>query len=173
MRSFTLVSMPLLLFLALVAGAPSSLVAQGTGLPVGEPLPDFMLTDLEGNEVQIREVVEPGKPAVIEIWATWCTICRALQPQFEAISDTYGDEISILAIAVAINQSRDDVAEHVERFGHTWDFLYDGEGRAVRALDAAGTGIVLLVDRDGRIAYTGAGAGQDLMGELEKLLEER
>jgi thiol-disulfide isomerase/thioredoxin len=161
-----------LVLLALAATlAPAS--AQGVGLDVGTPLPDFTLTDLEGGEVQIREVVEPGKPAIIEIWAEWCTICRALEPQMRAIDEAHGDDVSIVAIAVAINQTREMVQAHKERFRLPWPFLWDGEGKGVRALDAGATGIILLVDREGKIAYTGTGARQDLVGEIEKLLGER
>lgn len=158
---------------AVLLPSPAPAAAQGLGPEIGTDLPDFTLTDLVGNEVEIRQVVEPNKPAVIEIWATWCTICRALQPQMEAIVESHGDEVSVVAIAVAINQTREDVAQHVERFGHDWPFLYDGSGNAVRALDAGATGIVLMVDRDGKIAYTGTGRSQDLLAEVEKLLGER
>jgi YD repeat-containing protein len=153
--------------------APAPAAAQGLGLPVGDALPDFTITDLDGNEVQIRQVVEPGKPAVIEIWATWCTICRALQPQIEAIVETHGDDVSVVAIAIAVNQTQEDVQAHVDRFGHTWPFLWDGEGRAVRALNAGATGIVMMIDRDGNVAYTGSGARQDLLAEVEKLIGDR
>lgn len=162
---------PLVALAALLAIGPAPASSQGLGPAVGTELPDFMLTDLEGNEVQIRELVVPGKPAVIEIWATWCAICRSLVPQFERLTETYGDDVSIVAIAVAINQTREDVVAHVERFGHDWSFLYDGEGRAVRALEAFGTGIVILVDRDGKIAFTGSGAGRDLVAEVETLID--
>ena len=155
---------------AAILAVPAPSAAQGLGLAVGDALPDFMITDLEGNEVQIREFVEPGKPAVIEIWATWCTICRALQPQIESIVGAHGDAVSVVAIAIAVNQTREDVAEHVARFNHTWPFLFDGAGTAVRALNAGATGIVMMVDRAGNIAYTGVGAQQDLVAEVEKLL---
>ncbi len=160
--------------LALVALlVPAAASAQGLGLPVGEDLPDFTITDLEGNEVEIRQLVEPGKPGVIEIWATWCTICRALQPQLEAIVESHGDAVSVVAIAIAVNQTREEVAEHVAAAEHSWPFLWDGEGRAVRALNAGATGIVLMIDRDGKIAYTGTGVRQDLVAEVEKLLGDR
>jgi len=159
------------LLLALVL--PGEARAQGLGPEIGSEMPGFTITNLAGDELEIREVVEPGKPAVIEIWATWCMICRALQPQMEAIVEAHGDEVSVVAVAVAINQSREDVTAHIERFGHTWPFLYDGTGAGVRALNAGATGVVIMVDREGRIAYTGTGADQDLIAEVEKLLGER
>lgn len=156
--------------LLLVAMLPDAAQAQGLGPELGTAMPDFTITDIAGEEVGIREVVEPGKPAVIEIWASWCMICRALQPQMEAIVARHGDDVSVVAIAVAINQTPDDVTKHIDRYGHSWPFLYDGQGTAVRALNAGATGIVIMVDRDGNIAYTGTGADQDLLGEVGRLL---
>jgi thiol-disulfide isomerase/thioredoxin len=173
MRAITLPVVASVLAAAALLAAPAQASAQGLGLEVGEELPDFTITDLDGNEVQIRQVIAPGKPAVIEIWATWCTICRALQPQIEAIVGAHGDEVSVVAIAIAVNQTQEDVKAHVARFDHAWPFLWDGAGRAVRALNAGATGIVMMIDRDGKVAYTGAGARQDLLAEVEKLLGDR
>lgn len=164
-------TVPVLLFA--ITLLPQAASAQGLGPEIGSELASFTTTDLAGNEVEIRDVVVPNKPAVIEIWASWCMICRALQPQMEGIVERHGDDVSVVAIAVAINQTPEDVTAHLERFGHSWPFLYDGAGTAVRALNAGATGIVIIVDSEGRIAYTGTGAQQDLIAEVEKLLGER
>jgi len=147
--------------------------AQGTGPASGTDFPSFTVTNLAGNEMEIGEVIPPGKPAVVEIWATWCAICAALAPQFEEMSETYGDDVSIVAIAVAINQTRDQVAAHVRSRGHGWPFVWDGDGNAVRALEVFGTGIVITVDRYGRIVRSSPGAGRDLIAEVEALLGDR
>lgn len=154
---------------SLLVVAPAA--AQGTGPAPGTDFPSFTVTDLEGNEIEIGEVLEAGKPAVVEIWATWCAICAALAPQFEELSEAYGDDVSIVAIAVAINQTREDVAAHVESRGHDWPFVYDGDGNAVRALEAFGTGIVITVDRDGKVVAASPGPGRDLIAEVEALLD--
>ena len=158
---------------ALLTLAPGIASAQGVGLPVGTELPDFVTTDLAGEEVHIRDVVVPGRPAVIEIWATWCAICAALQPTLEDIHHTHGDAVSIVAIAVSVNQSRAEVAAHVERAGHDWPFLYDEDGAAVRALEVYATGIVLLIDADGRVAWSAVATPRGVRSELEKLLAVR
>ena len=49
-------------------------------------------------------------------------------------------------------------------------FLPDARGAAVRAYKAMTTSIVVLLDADGQVAYTGVGSGQDLLGAVEKLL---
>ncbi len=162
--------LPAVLAVGVLAVAPGPGEAQGVGLPVGVELPDFTATDLDGGEVHIHDVVVPGKPAVIEIWATWCAICAALEPTLQEIHGTRGDDVSIVAIAVAVNQTREQVAEHVARVGHAWPVLYDEDGSAVRALEVYGTGIVLLVDRDGRIAGASVGTPEGVRRDVDTLL---
>ena len=45
-----------------------------------------------------------------------------------------------------------------------------GGGGAVRAYNATTTSIVVMVDGEGKVAYTGVGTRQDLVGAVEALL---
>jgi hypothetical protein len=75
-----------------------------------------------------------------------------------------------LAVAVAVSQTQDQVKKHVEEHGIAYPYLWDGEGEAVNAYEIPGTGIVLILDAEGKVAYTGTGGAQDLVGEVQKLL---
>jgi len=165
----------LVLSLLFVAGAvvAAPVSAQGAGMVPGADFPSFTVTDLHGNELDIDDVVEAGKPAVIEIWATWCTICAAIAPQLDTIYERHGDDVSVVAIAVATNQTRDEVAAYVEERGLDWRFVWDRDGDAVRALGVFGTGVVITVDRDGRVVAASPGVGRDLVAEVEALLGGR
>ncbi len=60
--------------------------------------------------------------------------------------------------------------EHVEEHGIEYTYLWDGEGEAVNSYEIPGTGIVLILDAEGKVAYTGSGGAQDLVGEVLKLV---
>jgi len=159
--------------LTLLVSAPE-LRAQTSGegsvsLPVGTAAPSAMLQDLEGNEVDLLRLVD-GRPALIEFWATWCEQCEALQPQIDRIQATYGDQVQVVAVAVAVAQSVRRVQRHVAGAGHDYPFLYDAGGAAVRAYQAPTTAVVVMLDAEGRVAYTGVGSDQDLVGAVERLL---
>lgn len=168
----------ILLRLALLLGLlglllPGTLLGQQmeVSLPLGTPAPEVELEDLDGNPVSLMEVVD-GKPALIEFWASWCENCEALQPQLDQIQARYGDRMEVVAVAVAVSQSQRRVKRHVEEHGADYPYLWDGQGAAVRAYQAATTSIIVLLDGEGRVAYTGVGANQDLLSEVEKLLGE-
>ena len=164
--------MPIVAFGQLLT--PGHAVAQdGAGqvsLAIGTPAPDVELQDLDENTVNLLSFAD-GKPALIEFWASWCEQCEALQPQLDAISEVYADDITIVAVAVAVSQSLRRVRRHVEQEGHPYPFLWDAEGAAVRAYQAATTSIIVILDAEGRVAYTGVGPDQDLIGAVAAVLE--
>lgn len=159
----------LVLALATAALAAVGADAQEVSLPLGTVAPDAALEDLDGNAVRLQDVIG-GRPALLQVWATWCPLCEELQPQLDRIRAERGDDLAMVAIAVAVNQNPRRIKRHLERHPLGFPLLYDTRGEAVRALEAATTSIVVLLDADGRVAYTGVGADQDLVAAVESLL---
>jgi thiol-disulfide isomerase/thioredoxin len=54
----------------------------------GSALPDFQLKDQAGNELNFASL--KGRPALINLWATWCAPCIAELPQLDAIAARAG-----------------------------------------------------------------------------------
>jgi thiol-disulfide isomerase/thioredoxin len=157
--------------LAVLMAAPAAGQSGGVSLALGTQGPGAELEDLDGNAVQLLDYLEPGKPAVIEFWATWCEQCEALQPQFDQLQTRFGGDVNIVAVAVGVSQSVRRVKRHLEDHDPGYPYLYDARGAAVRAYNATTTSIVVMLDADGKVVYTGVGVGQDLIGAVEGLLE--
>jgi thiol-disulfide isomerase/thioredoxin len=153
-----------------VLATPPGLASQEISLPLGSEAPAAGLQDLDGNAVQILDYVVMGKPTVIEFWASWCEICEALQPQLDRIQEDWGSQVNIVAVAVAVSQSQRRVKRHVEDHGIEYVYLWDEDGEAVNAYEIPGTSIVVILDGEGKVAYTGSGRDQDLVGEVRKLV---
>lgn len=162
----TVLALTALLAMPLVAAAQSG----GVSLPLGTPGPTAELQDLAGNTVDLLSHVKPGQPAVLEFWATWCEQCEALQPQLDRIQAQWGDRVSIVAVAVGVSQSPRRIQRHLEAHDPGYPYLYDARGAAVRAYNATTTAIVVMLDAEGNVAYTGVGTDQDLVGAVEALL---
>lgn len=156
---------------ALSAAAPRAVVAQdgGFGLPPGTAAPDARVADLDGNDVSLLDIVGGG-PALIEFWASWCEQCELLQPQIDEIRERFSDQVNVVAVAVAVNQSVRRVRRHVERHAPGYAFVYDANGEAVRAYQALTTSIVVLIDGEGRIVSTDVGPDQPLVAAVEAML---
>ena len=154
--------------LALPLGAAAQ--SGGVSLALGTQGPGAALEDLDGNAVDLIDYVEDGKPTVFEFWATWCEQCEALQPQMDRIQADYGEQVNVVAVAVGVSQSVRRVKRHLEDHDPGYPYLWDARGAAVRAYNATTTSIVVMLDSDGRVAYTGVGTGQDLVGAVESLI---
>lgn len=170
-RASLLASLSLLLVLPL--GVHAQAGGEGSvSLAIGTVAPGAALEDLDGNDVDLIDYIR-GKPAVIEFWATWCELCEALQPQLDQIQAQHGDEVNVIAVAVGVAQSVRRVLRHLGDHDPGYPYLWDARGAAVRAYNATTTSIVVMVDEDGRVAYTGVGGDQDLTGAVERLLSSQ
>jgi len=159
----------LTLFLAVPLSVRGQAGVGEVSLPIGTVAPGAALQDLQGNAVDLSTYVR-GKPAIIEFWATWCEICETLQPQLDRIQAQYGQRINIVAVAVGVAQTPRRVERHLEEHDPGYPVLFDARGAAVRAYNATTTSIVVMLDAQGKVAYTGVGAEQDLVGAAQRLL---
>src|SRR5256885_16748621 len=126
-----------LLGLAVGAGAPAALRAQeeDLGIAVGATAPAVTVQDLDGKPVSLAQYVGK-KPVLVEFWATWCPICKALLPKVEAARRRYGNQVEFLVVAVAVNESQSSVRRHLSQNPMPFTFLWDADGAAVRAFQA-------------------------------------
>lgn len=151
--------------------APATLVAQEdvVGIPVGQTPPAVTIQDLDGNAVDLGRWLGK-KPVIVEFWATWCPICAELLPRMEAAHEKYGDRVAFLVVAVAVNESPNTVRRHLTRHPMPFTFLWDVNGNATRAFQAPSTSYVAVLDKTGKVVYTGVGAEQDLDAALSRAL---
>ena len=152
---------------ALVAGflvLPAGVMAQGVALDLGTIVPasGIEVQDLDGNSLDLMSLVREGKPTLFEFWATWCEQCEALQPQMDQIQAEHGDDLTIVAVSVAMSQTPRRIQRHLEDHDPGYAYIYDHRGNAVRAFNAATTAIIVIIDADRRVIYSDVGPDQDL-----------
>jgi thiol-disulfide isomerase/thioredoxin len=153
---------------ALLFTTPLALAAQDLGIKIGAVAPAAMVEGLDGAPVDLAKYI--GKrPVLIEFWATWCENCKALEPRLLAAQRQFGDRVRFVGVAVSVNESPELVRRYVERHGIRHDILYDRSGDASEAYDVPATSYVVIVDKNGKVVYTGLGGDQDLDAALRKL----
>jgi thiol-disulfide isomerase/thioredoxin len=151
----------------LVTGARVA-AAQESGLAVGTRAPAVVVKDLDGAPVDLARYLGT-KPILLEFWATWCEVCQALLPTVRAAHQEFGDRVEFFGVNVTVNQTRERVRKYVAAEQPPFRTLYDEEGVSTRAYEAPTTSYIVIVDRKGKVAYTGTGASQDLATALRSV----
>ena len=146
------------------------LQAQETGLPVGAKAPTSTVVEtLDGKSFDIGQYV--GKtPMLLEFWATWCPLCKQLEPTMIDVAKRYGSKVKFIGVAVSVNQTPERVKLYAEKHGLPMEVYYDRKGAAADGYDAAATSYVVIVDKTGTVVYTGLGGTQNLETAIKKAL---
>jgi thiol-disulfide isomerase/thioredoxin len=154
---------------AITLVAPRVASAQDLGLEVGTAAPAARVFALDGKEANLSQYI--GKtPTIVEFWATWCDNCKELEPTWLDVAKKYGKQIKFVSVAVSVNQTPARVKAFVAKHGLPGDQYYDTRGDATGAYDVPATSYVVVINKGGKIVYTGLGGKQDLAAAIKKAL---
>ena len=141
--------------------ASGSAAAQESGIAVGAQAPGALVQTLDGKSIDMGSWV--GKsPMLIEFWAFWCPNCKQLEPTLLALHRKYGSKVRFLNVAVSVSETRDRVKAFTSKKKYPYQTVYDAQGKATEAYDVPATSYVVVLDRSGKVVYTGMGGKQDL-----------
>ena len=175
-------------FIAGVGVFLAAVAAAAPPPPAREKFPDIRLTDLSGQEVELRNAL--GTATIIDFWATWCGPCRLELPELQKLSNEFGAKgLVVLAVDVDLPPAPEDVGvggqlavmkPRIEGFFKANDltlpvFLLDGPTQTMLGVNQIPLSV--LLDRGGNVVrvYPGFSAAsmEDLRRELHGLLAER
>ena len=145
-----------------------TLRAQESGIAVGSAAPAVSVRDLDGNTVDLGQYIGK-KPMLLEFWATWCELCEQLLPRVRGAQAMYGSAVEFIGINVTVNQTPARVRRYLQEHQPPFRTLYDDEGASTRAYQVPATSYVVIIDRAGKVAYTGSGGTQDLDTPLRRV----
>lgn len=155
---------------AFVATSPAApLGAQESGIAVGSKAPSAKLETLDGQPTDLGTFLAKG-PVLIEFWATWCENCHELEPTLLAVQKKYAGKVSFVGVAVSVNQSPELVRRFVAKHGLAGTQLYDRKGASIDAYEVPATSFVVVINKAGKVVYSGLGGKQDLDAAIKKAL---
>jgi thiol-disulfide isomerase/thioredoxin len=159
------------LWLVLLSLPVAARAQDEVGLPVGTAAKPVTIEDLDGQPVDLARFVGK-KPVLLEFWATWCPLCRALEPKMAAAKQKLGDQVEFIAVAVAVNQTKASIKRHLAQHPLPLTVLWDTNGNAVRAFRAPSTSYIVTLDAAGKVRYTGLGEDQDIEKAVQAALPQ-
>lgn len=136
---------------------------------VGDIAPNFVLTTLDGEEVELEDL--RGKGVFLNFWATVCPPCVYEMPFMENSYQKYKDQ-GIVVVAVNFDEQPIRIERFIERLGLTFTILLDpglqvSQTYGVRELPAT-----FLIDENGVVVERRIGALTEQMVEdyVQKIL---
>lgn len=111
--------------------------------------PDFVLTDLKGQQYRLSD--RKGKnPVLIIFSATWCTFCVQEIPNFKSLHATYASQ-GLEIVNIDIQESKEKVARFAARHELPYRTLLDQDGTVSGIYEVRGVPTLVLVDKNGLI----------------------
>lgn len=119
----------------------------------GVPLPDIVLSDLNGKAVPIASL--GGKPMVVNLWATWCPPCRREMP---ILRDAQQENRDIVFVFANQGEPVEKVNAYLASEGLALEnILMDTTGALAKKLGAAGLPTTFYFDAKGNLFDTTIG----------------
>jgi thiol-disulfide isomerase/thioredoxin len=135
---------------------------------LGPALPELVLPCLGGGPDVALASGAPGRPMLVNVWATWCPPCVAEVPELVAFADKAGDRVGLLGVLTQDTQRNG--LEFAREFGMRYPNVVDDDGAVLRAFQP-GPPVTLFLDAKGQVVHRESGAFTDL-AEIEALVAE-
>jgi peroxiredoxin len=132
---------------------------KSTVAKVGEPAPQFTITDTEGNKVSLAELTEAEKVVVLEFFNPQCPYVVKHYKKSSTMNDMaakYQDQ-GVVWLAVSANpKDADWNKKYVKEWKIKHPVLVDTDGEISAMYDAKTTPHMYIIDKEGELAYAGA-----------------
>jgi thiol-disulfide isomerase/thioredoxin len=145
----------MLLRRTIAAGALATLVAcsGGSGDSSGKPI-DATFKRFDGTAASLAAY--RGKPIVVNFFSSTCGPCRTEMPALERVHRTLGEQVTFLGLDV--QDTVEGGKAFIDTVGITWELGRDPDGAVLQGLvRVLGLPTTVVLDRDGRIAFTHLG----------------
>jgi len=118
---------------------------------IDKPLPEFSAHELMNSGVVINKTNFLGKITILNVFATWCVVCREENLILMDISHK-NEKLQILGLNY--RDKRADTKLWLSRYGNPYDqIIFDPKGAVAIELGVYGTPETFLIDKKGIIRY--------------------
>lgn len=140
---------------------------------VGQQIPDFSMTTIDGKTVQISEL--KGKVVMIQFTASWCGVCRKEMPHIEAdIWNKYKDNKNFALFGIDLDEPVEKVKAFAKLIPVTYPLALDPKGGIFYQFAEKGAGVTrnVIVDKTGKIVFMTRLYKDEEFQEMKKLIAE-
>jgi cytochrome c biogenesis protein CcmG/thiol:disulfide interchange protein DsbE len=151
-----------------IVGAALFAACSGGTVDISD-VPDIPETTAADFEAHLAGV---DRPAVVNVWASWCLPCRSEAPLLDRAHEQYGDEIEFIGVDVQDNQT--DAKAFLAEFGLAgFDHFFDRDREVPNFYGGIGTPITMFFGPHGELIQTHNGVVDErtLALNIDELLQ--
>ncbi|MDR4888766.1 thiol-disulfide oxidoreductase ResA [Fredinandcohnia sp. QZ13] len=116
---------------------------------VGDMAPDFVVTDLNGNEHHLSEY-RGEKGVFLNFWGTWCEPCQREFPYIDTYYQEYKDQ-GVEVIAINVGEPKFSVNNFIKKYDLSFPVAIDKGNQLLNAYGIDPLPTTLLIDKDGKV----------------------
>ena len=120
----------------------------------GEKAPQFVLSSLEGYEVNLRDL--EGGPVVINFWATWCQPCLLEHPHLQQVAAEYKSK-GVNFLGILYGDTAQKARPFLKKYGSSYPTLIDEKQSVNIDYGVAGVPETFVINQKGVIVKKFAG----------------
>ncbi len=159
MKKTAKIIIPSVIVIALVGFMFAGLSSKDNGAVqsplAGKPVPAFSLTSVWSDTQPLDTSIFNGEVTLLNVWASWCGICKSEHPFLLKLAQQSGLRI----IGLNYRDDRQRAIDVLTNTGNPYqEVIFDPKGKLALDLGVIGTPETYLVDQNGTIiiSYTGA-----------------
>ena len=157
---------------------------------LGDIIHDFTVTDCEGNQFTLSEVLQTKEMVLINFWYINCSWCVKEFPYMQSVYEEYEDQVAIIALNPNFSDTTEQIKAFKEQKGITFPMAHDTANLNVAFGDYIwGYPTSVVIDRYGMICmaecggivseepfralfdfFTGDDYTQTIIGDINELL---
>lgn len=115
---------------------------------VGDTMVDFTLTDIDGKDYQLYQLLAEKKVVILNFWYCACNPCKNEFPYFNSFYEAYGDKAEILALSPF--DSDDSIRQVQQQLGLLFPVMRDTLGLN-KGFDVKSYPVTVVITSDGVI----------------------